>query len=164
MESFAIRILALQDKLHRFALFLTKNKEDADDLFQETVLKTLENKDKYVREGSLWGWSKTIMSNTFFSDRRHYLNHQKCFYLPNDEDKFDIPDENGMNDFFLRISLNELTNAIEKLQSTAEKKTISLFVAGYKYEEIADITKTKLGTVKSRLNKIKEKLTKELKD
>ncbi|MBQ7824077.1 MAG: RNA polymerase sigma factor [Bacteroidaceae bacterium] len=164
METFAIRLLELQDKLQKFALYLTTDKEKANDLFQETVLKTLENQEKYIREENLLAWIKKIMFNTFISDKRRILDNQKYSTRTSRDMQIDIPDETGTNDFHLKISLNELTSAIEKLQSPIERQTISLFLAGYKYEEIAQITDSKIGTVKSRLNKIKEKLSKQLTD
>lgn len=164
METFTVRLLELQDKLQKFAMYLTADREKANDLFQDTVLKTLENQEKYTREENLLAWIKKIMFNTFVSDKRRILDNQKYNIRTSCDTQIDIPDESGVNEFQLKISLNELTAAIERLQSPIEQQTITLFLSGYKYEEIAKITDSKMGTVKSRLNKIKEKLNRQLAD
>ena len=93
METFTIRLLELQEKLQKFALYLTTDKENANDLFQETVLKTLENQEKYIREENLLAWIKKIMFNTFISDKRRILDNQKYSARTSRDMQIDIPDE-----------------------------------------------------------------------
>ena len=62
---FQDEVLGMQDKLYTFALSLTANTEDAEDLLQETTLKALRNKEKFVDNVNFKGWMFTIMRNIF---------------------------------------------------------------------------------------------------
>ena len=53
---FAQNLLSVQTELHHFAYKLTADREDADDLLQETSLKALDNEDKYTAETNFKGW------------------------------------------------------------------------------------------------------------
>ena len=64
-SSFAQNLLGMQSELHRFAMKLTADKEEADDLLQETSLKALDNEDKYTPDTNFKGWMYTIMRNIF---------------------------------------------------------------------------------------------------
>ncbi len=62
-QSFTDRILGLQGNLLSFAYQLTTNREQAQDLLQDTTLKALDNEDKYVDNVNFKGWIFTIMRN-----------------------------------------------------------------------------------------------------
>ena len=64
------RLEGLQKHLGNFAMSLTLNKEDAEDLMQETNLKVLDNHDKYVDNTNFKGWVFTIMRNIFINNYR----------------------------------------------------------------------------------------------
>ena len=66
--SFTQNLLGMQSELHRFALKLTADKEEADDLLQETSLKALDNEDKYTPDTNFKGWMYTIMRNIFINN------------------------------------------------------------------------------------------------
>lgn len=54
--NFTKDLLSIQDDLLRFAYKLTADREDANDLLQETSLKALDNEDKYMPETNFKGW------------------------------------------------------------------------------------------------------------
>ena len=56
-------LLGVQDDLLRFAYKLTSDREEANDLLQETSLKALDNEDKYMPDTNFKGWMYTIMRN-----------------------------------------------------------------------------------------------------
>lgn len=58
-------LLGVQDDLLRFAYKLTSDREEANDLLQETSLKALDNEDKYMPDTNFKGWMYTIMRNIF---------------------------------------------------------------------------------------------------
>lgn len=66
-ESFQDSIINLQDNLLSFAYQLTTNREQAQDLLQDTTLKALDNEDKYVDNVNFKGWIFTIMRNISFT-------------------------------------------------------------------------------------------------
>jgi RNA polymerase sigma-70 factor (ECF subfamily) len=58
------------DFLSQLAMKLTKRRDDADDLLQDTYYKALKNKDKFATGTNLKGWLYTIMKNTFINNYR----------------------------------------------------------------------------------------------
>ncbi len=69
-DSFQTRLLGLQNNLLNFAYQLTANREQAQDLLQDTTLKALDNEDKYVDNVNFKGWIFTIMRNIFINNYR----------------------------------------------------------------------------------------------
>lgn len=65
MKSLSFRkdLIGVQDELLRFAYKLTTDREEANDLLQETSLKALDNEDKYTPDTNFKGWMYTIMRN-----------------------------------------------------------------------------------------------------
>ena len=68
--SFKKNLLGVQEELLRFAYKLTADREEANDLLQETSLKALDNEDKYIPDTNFKGWMYTIMRNIFRSEER----------------------------------------------------------------------------------------------
>ena len=68
MKSLSFRkdLVGVQDELLRFAYKLTTDREEANDLLQETSLKALDNEDKYTPDTNFKGWMYTIMRNIFY--------------------------------------------------------------------------------------------------
>ena len=65
--SFKKNLLGVQEELLRFAYKLTADREEANDLLQETSLKALDNEDKYIPDTNFKGWMYTIMRNIFIT-------------------------------------------------------------------------------------------------
>lgn len=63
-------MLSVQTELLNFAYKLTADREEANDLLQETSLKALDNEDKYTAETNFKGWIHTIMRNIFINNYR----------------------------------------------------------------------------------------------
>ena len=73
MKSLSFRkdLIGVQDELLRFAYKLTTDREEANDLLQETSLKALDNEDKYTPDTNFKGWMYTIMRNIFINNYRN---------------------------------------------------------------------------------------------
>lgn len=155
MEVFISQLLNLQERLFRSALFMTQDKNKAKDLLQETFLKILENKDKFRQNNNLSGWANKIMSNIFISDYRKLLIQKRYSDLMTDNDIAYLSEQ----DFMIRHSISDLMNAIEKLEDKRQE-ILKLFLAGHKYEEIAQEKSLPIGTVKSQIHQAKEELKK----
>ncbi len=76
MKSLSFRkdLIGVQEELLRFAYKLTANREEANDLLQETSLKALDNEEKYVPDTNFKGWMYTIMRNIFILKSASNLN------------------------------------------------------------------------------------------
>lgn len=74
--SFRKDLLAVQEELLRFAYKLTADREEANDLLQETSLKALDNEDKFEPDTNFRGWMYTIMRNIFINNYRKIVREQ----------------------------------------------------------------------------------------
>ena len=66
-------LLEMQSDLQRFAFKLTADKEEANDLLQETSLRALENMEKYTPDTNFKGWMYTMMRNIFIKVARPFV-------------------------------------------------------------------------------------------
>ena len=90
----------MEERLERFALSLTANREAAKDLVQETYLKALSSKDKFIEFTNFEAWAYTILKNTFINNYRKAVRQntvvdttKDLYYLNNSrESNFIKPD------------------------------------------------------------------------
>lgn len=161
--NFAQDLLSVQTELLNFAYKLTADREEANDLLQETSLKALDNKDKYTAETNFKGWIYTIMRNIFINNYRKALRDQT--YVDQTDNQFylnqniDIEGDSTEGSYDLK-EMRRIVNALPK----EYRIPFSMYVSGFKYREIADKLGLPLGTVKSRIYFTRQKLQEELKD
>ena len=136
--------------LHGFAYNLTKDYEDARDLFQETAYRAVKNKEKFRPGTNFKAWLFTIMKNIFINNYRRKVKINTVidrtdnnFYL--NSGKQVIRNEGDGN-----IMMEELTAMIEGLEDGI-RVPFKRHYQGFKYQEIADEMNLPLGTVKSRI-------------
>lgn len=156
-------ILSFQDQLKYFALSLTSNHDDANDLFQETYLKALVNREKLSNHDNLKAWLYTIMRNIFINNyRRTFKSNVK---IEKTEEPFcaGLPESENMINGDAEFSYNEIESVIDRLQPEL-RETFRMYVAGYKYKEIAEEQDIVIGTVKSRIFNARQRLMTDLKD
>lgn len=140
----------MQSNLFSFALKLTSNKEEAEDLVQDTTLKALHNEAKFVENTNFKGWMLTIMRNIFINNYRKRARENTM--VDNSEDLFhlNLSQDSGLETPDGAYACNEISAIIAGF-SPEYREPFSMHVAGYKYEEIAEKLQTPLGTVKSRI-------------
>lgn len=161
--NFAQDLLSVQTELLNFAYKLTADREEANDLLQETSLKALDNEDKYTAETNFKGWIYTIMRNIFINNYRKALRDQT--YVDQTDNQFylnqniDIEGDSTEGPYDLK-EMRRIVNALPK----EYRIPFSMYVSGFKYREIADKLGLPLGTVKSRIYFTRQKLQEELKD
>ena len=161
--NFAQDLLSVQTELLNFAYKLTADREEANDLLQETSLKALDNEDKYTAETNFKGWIYTIMRNIFINNYRKALRDQT--YVDQTDNQFylnqniDIEGDSTEGSYDLK-DMRRIVNALPK----EYRIPFSMYVSGFKYREIADKLGLPLGTVKSRIYFTRQKLQEELKD
>lgn len=160
---FQQRILGMQDNMFNFAMMLTANKDDALDLLQDTTLKALDNQDKYVDNVNFKGWVLTIMRNIFINNYRKIVRSQTIIDQTADLYHLNLSQDSGFDTPEKAFSIKEINKAINHLNNDL-KVPFSMFLAGYKYNEIADTLALPLGTVKSRIFFARQELQSTLKD
>lgn len=161
--NFTERLMGLQDNLKNFAYQLTANREDAEDLLQDTTLKALDNQEKYLENVNFKGWVFTIMKNIFINNYRKVVRNQTIVDQTEDLYHLNLPQESGFDTPDGSYSVKEIMKAINSF-SDEYKMPFSMHVAGYKYQEIADKMSLPIGTVKSRIFFARQRLQENLKD
>lgn len=154
--------------LYNLCFKLTLNRNDADDLFQETwmkVAKSLENEElKYFKQ-----WLFRVCINQYKDNYRKEKRRKDVFY--------NLYDNNEQKDYVLE-NTNYSLSAEEEYQSKKDYQLliehinllphklkipmVLFYFQQMKYAEIAKILKIPMGTIKSRLNAAKKKLKKDL--
>lgn len=160
---FQNQILALQSNMFNFAMMLTGNREDANDLVQDTTLKALNNQDKFVDNVNFKGWVLTIMRNIFINNYRKVVRSQTVIDQTEDLYHLNLPQDSGFETPDGSYTVKEINKAINNLNNDL-RNPFSMFIAGYKYNEIAENLDLPLGTVKSRIYFARQELQKVLKD
>ena len=97
MKSLSFRkdLIGVQDELLRFAYKLTTDREEANDLLQETSLKALDNEDKYTPDTNFKGWMYTIMRNIFINNYRKIVRDQTFVDQTENLYHLNLPQDSG---------------------------------------------------------------------
>lgn len=138
------------------------NYDDAQDLLQSTLLCALKSVGMYTEENNISGWLYTIMRNIFFNTTRH--SGRCCCMEKEDIERMMQLGENALNDNAeIAFDMSDIQRAIDTLDRPY-KIPMSLYLSGYKYQEIAEKMGIPLGTVKSRIHASRVQLQETLKD
>lgn len=156
-------IISMQSDLQRFALKLTANYDSANDLVQDCVLQALDNKEKFKHSTNLKGWLYTIMRNIFINNYRRALRETNLIDSDYSINKQGLIEEEDSARFEFAYDLKQLHTIVNALPEDM-KRPFLMFVAGFKYVEIADKLNLPIGTVKSRLFFVRKRLKEDLKD
>lgn len=161
--TFKKSVLGLQGNLFSFALRLTMNQDDAQDLVQDTTLKALNNEEKYAENTNLKGWMMTIMRNIFINNYRKEVRQATVIDATEDLYHLNLSQDSGLETPEGAFAANEISSILAKFPADY-RESFSMHVAGYKYEEIAERLSMPIGTVKSRIFFTRQKLRSILKD
>jgi len=145
--------------LQNFAYYMTQNGTEAQDLYQDTVLKVLTKGHLFKQGTNFKAWCATIMRNLFIngyrrkkranivldhSNNNHYINSGKTVN----------------NDGEWKVSYEELVSLVNDLPKSLSIPFVMRY-RGYKYDEIAEALKLPMGTVKSRIFLARRQLKKQ---
>lgn len=132
--------------LQGYVIKMTGNRDIAQDIVQETMLKAVINIKKFVPKARFSTWLITIATNLY----RDLLRKTKDFKLIDEtiETKESGPEESLISN----IDYNAVKEILIKLPYEKRAVFILKHYYGYKYEEIAEILKCPIGTVRSRLH------------
>ena len=161
--TFTQNLLSMQSELHRFAMKLTADQEEANDLLQETPLKALDNEEKYTPDTNFKGWMYTIMRNIFINNYRKTVRDQTFVDQTDNLFHLNLPQDSGFESTEGNYDLKEIRKIVNSLPKEY-RVPFSMYVSGFKYREIAEKLGLPIGTVKSRIFFTRQRLQKELKD
>jgi len=139
--------------LHRFALALARDRHEAEELVQETVLRAIEGAHTWKEGRDLRRWLFAIMHNVFISDmRRHSTHRRAASNHANQTTKADPPRQ------IARIELGQTLQALYSLPEQQREPLLLVSVEGLSYREAADTLGIPMGTLMSRLARGREAL------
>ena len=148
---FITQVGEIKSFLRSFALSLTQNQSDSDDLVQDTLHRAMKNLDKYKDGTNFRAWMATIMKNIFINNYRR-KTRQNTMLDGLDERTSTIIDRNHfeINTASSNLSEELIVKEIDALKEDLRVPFL-MHVDGFKYEEIALQLDVPLGTIKSRI-------------
>jgi RNA polymerase sigma-70 factor (ECF subfamily) len=143
---FRARLVKSLPRLGRFALCLTRSKEQAEDLVNDTIVRALNAESRFEAGTNIDAWLCTILRNQHISNTRQGRRTVSVEDL-ND----DMPSASGGQ--IAAVEFSEMRNAISKVSPEHRELLLMVAAFGLSYEEAAELCKCAVGTVKSRLNR-----------
>ena len=162
-HEFNNNLVSLENNMMKFALSLTADHTRAEDLVQDTFMKAITYKDKFVDYTNLKAWVFTIMKNTFINNYRRSVKENTIIDDTKDLYFVNLPQESGFASPESSFSAEEIERVIGTLEEEF-RIPFMMHVQGFKYKEIADKLDLKIGTVKSRIFFTRKKLMEILND
>jgi RNA polymerase sigma-70 factor, ECF subfamily len=148
----------IRHKLRGYALYLTRNANDADDLVQSTLLRAFRKLDQYSPGTNLRAWMSMIMKNLFISERRKTMGRAHVLVYVDE-----LPDFAAPAALDNEVSPHILT-AVDELPEYYRIVFVENVLHDLSYAEIAKKHRIPLGTVMSRLNRARTELRRKLGD
>lgn len=155
---------------YNIAYRMAGNHADAEDLTQEAFIRAFRFFSQYRRELPFDSWLYKIMSNVFIDRLRRrpkakIRSLDQPIQTAEGEAQFDVADPgDGPEDVVLSMEMDgRIQAALENLPEAFRITVIYADIEGLSYEEIADVTKTNIGTVRSRLHRGRRLLRDKLK-
>lgn len=151
VSEFNQMIIINQDYLRPFAITLTKDKESAKDLLQETMYRALSNQEKYNAGTNIKAWLYTIMRNIFINNYRKSAKQNIISDSNTNDYLLDYKSQAINNEADMKLSMKDIHATIYQLPEIF-RNPFKLYFEGYKYHEIAHLLDEPLGTIKSRIH------------
>jgi RNA polymerase sigma-70 factor (ECF subfamily) len=159
---FQQQLVGLRQQLYYFALSLTKDRDNALDLLQESQLRALTYRDKFRDNTNFKAWLYTIMKNTFINDHRR-SKRTKALMDNVDRERDQVRRVQMPNSPDGRVRMGEIQRSLQQLDP-AFRIPFTMHHEGYKYHEIAEHLNIPIGTVKSRIFQARQRLMEKLTD
>jgi RNA polymerase sigma-70 factor (ECF subfamily) len=155
LSSEAVRqgLISFLPNLRAFAIALCGDADRADDLVQDTMLKAWNSLDTFQEGTNLRAWLFTILRNTYFSDCRRRRRE-----VPDDDGEYVAqlcvpPSQHGA------VDAQDMLKALARLTDDQREALILVGAEGFAYEEAAEICNCAVGTIKSRVNRARNRLS-----
>jgi RNA polymerase sigma-70 factor (ECF subfamily) len=157
--SFEELAVPLFDQLYNFAHWLTRNREEAEDLVQETYAKALKGFPSFRLGTNFRAWMYRILRNTFLTSRTG-LKAKMTVSLDSEEEEPELPVEGNTPEMILmeRSNLELVQSAIDELPVYFREILLLCDLEEMSYQEIAETLSIPIGTVMSRLSRARKTL------
>jgi RNA polymerase sigma-70 factor, ECF subfamily len=161
-QDFSAAALAHLDALYGFAIVLTHNRTEAEDLVQETYLRASRAFGRLLPDSNLKSWLFAIMRNIWLNQVRHAKLAGPVVELDAEtEERWQWPAQESHDPHFLllqKVQREQIRAAIERLPVPYREVILLRDFEGFSYQQIATILACPAGTVMSRLGRAREQL------
>ena len=148
-------LLPEMPRLRRFAMRLTRNACDADDLVQSSLLRAMQKQDLFMEGTNLFSWVSRIMFNIFATQFRRKKKFETQYDPEHYIDKASVSPSQEAS-----VDLVTVGECMQRLSRKHRDILISVCVKGMSYEEVALELSIPVGTVRSRLSRARSPLQK----
>lgn len=167
-KDFNEEIIPHLDVLYNFALRLTTDPNDAEDLVQDTIVKAYRFFSSYEKGTNAKAWLFRILKNSFINNYRKTskqpqqvdYDEVESYYENIRAERTETSDLERL--MFRELMDDELSNALSRLPEDFRTVVLLCDVEGYTYEEIANMLDVPIGTIRSRLHRGRNLLKTEL--
>ena len=146
------------DALFGYAMALTRDLTEAEDLVQETYLRAGSASHRPEPNSNLKGWLFVIMRNAWLNQVRHRSNGPRFVELETGEQAIDETVENPHVVYLRKLEREQVREAIESLPDAYREIVVLRDIEGFTYQEIATVLNCPAGTVMSRLGRARGRL------
>ena len=147
------------DALYGYAMTLTRNPSEAEDLVQETYVRATAAANRFDCNSNLKGWLFVIMRNAWLNHLRHQNSGPNFVDLDPNEPSAETQ-ENPHIVYLRKLEQMQVREAIESLPHAYREIIVLRDIEGFTYQEIATVLDCPAGTVMSRLGRARGKLRK----
>lgn len=169
IERFEREALPHRDQMHLAALRMTRNADDACDLLQETYAKAFASFDQFEPGTNARAWLQRILTNTYITTYRkkqrqpqnepnRHGDHIEDWQLSRAQTHTSAGGRSAETEALDRIGDGVIMDALASLSEDRRQAVYLADVEGLSYQEIADVMKTPIGTVMSRLHRGRKQL------
>jgi RNA polymerase sigma-70 factor (ECF subfamily) len=156
-ESFQTLAMPMLASLYNFAHWLTHNREEAEDLVQETYLKAMKGFASFQQGTNFRAWMYRILRNTFLTSRSG-LSVKMTVPLDPKEDPIGRPADTPEAVFLARADQQMVQSALDRLPMQFREVIVLCDMEEMSYQEIAEIVGIPIGTVMSRLSRARKSM------
>jgi RNA polymerase sigma-70 factor, ECF subfamily len=150
---FRDELIAAIPGLRAFGISLTARSDRADDLVQETLMKAWKHYESFEPGSNLKAWLYTILRNEFYSQIRKRSR--------------EVEDADGLYSGKValqaeqhgHLDMSDLQDALKRLPDDQREAIVLVGASGFSYEEAAQICDVAIGTIKSRVNRARNRLS-----
>lgn len=157
-SDFTVATLEHIDALYGYAMTLTRDKTEAEDLVQETYLRAIKAANHPQPEENLKAWLFVVMRNTWLNIVRHKHHGVQIFDDGNAADAASATTSNPHVVYLRKLERELVRDAIASLPVRHREIVVLRDIEGFSYQEIATVLNCPAGTVMSRLGRAREKL------
>jgi RNA polymerase sigma-70 factor (ECF subfamily) len=149
------------DGLYRYAMALSRNHDEAEDLVQETYIRAMQAMRRLRADSNIKGWLFTILRNTWINQSRKRRNGPQMIEIDigiGVANKLIEPSKDSHDVYVSKLATEQVRAAINDLPAEFREIILLREYEGLSYREIASVLHCPLGTVMSRLGRARAKL------